>query len=172
MPWRPPHSLPDEFSWFGAMSPRLPARVVGSLTERSARDYLVQALARQLYSDFYLRGRAEPTRLEGRCPTTVRHRFTASLAAAGRSADFVDDGWRVCAINGDTVVVVKHGLELTVRSRELVSLGQAAPDALVSLRIRSKMPRISPGFHTICGERPLRLKLFSPPIALVLEPQP
>ena len=34
------------------------------------------------------------------------------------------------------------------------------------------MPRISPGFHTICGERPLRLKLFSPPIALVLKYTP
>jgi hypothetical protein len=148
------------------MSPQLPARVVGGLTERSARDYLVQALARQLYSDFYLRGRAQPTRLEGRCSTTVRHRFTVSLAAAARSVDFVDDGWRVCAVNGDIVVVAKHGLELTVHSRELVGLEQAASDALVSLRIPSKMPRISPGFYTICGERPLRPSSSAPLLRL------
>ena len=116
---------PVRYSWFGAMSPRLPARVARTLSPAAARRYLVHLLAGQLYGDFYRRGRPEPSRLSLRGPAASPREFEASLSAANCGRGFLDEGWQVLGSDERGVIVAKNGLELTVDGAKLTPAGTA-----------------------------------------------
>lgn len=150
---------PTRYSWFGRMSPRLPARVAQTLSPSAARDYLVHLLAAQLYSDFYRRGRAEPPRWSVRGAAASRREFEAALSAANCGRGFLDDGWRVRGSDERGLIVGKNGLELTIDGAKLTGTGTAAGvpavGKLVTMRLPKELFAISPGFYLVCGNRPV-----------------
>jgi HopA1 effector protein family len=156
------------YSWFGRMSPRLPARIVGGLTVRAARDYLVHTLAGQLYGDFYLRGRAEPAQWSVPGPASARRAFEAALSSANSGQGYLQDGWEVQAVAGPVVVVSRGDLELRVVREELVTPDGDPPRAgqRVRLRMPKELLRIAPGFYTACGDLPLESTAADPPVRL------
>ena len=167
------------YSWFGRMSPRLPARVLKSLTARTAREYLVHTLANQLYADFYIVGGAEPAQWDIPGPTGRRSDFEAALSAANCGHGYDDAGWRVVADHGTHVTVGQAGFELTtyrpelyVRSTAKEDVARAftvavGPDPLpagmdVFVRMPKEMKSIAPGFYTACGDVPPRTETHGP----------
>jgi hypothetical protein len=144
---------PARYSWFGAMSPAVPARVLRALSAKATRGYLVQLLAGQLYSDFYMRGRAEPRRGGGISGAAGRRRLASALSAANCGQGFLDGGWQVVATDERGVRVVKHGLELTVGAADFV--GTEGDADRVAVRLPKELPAISPGFHMVCGDHPI-----------------
>jgi len=145
------------YSWFGRTSPRLPPRITSALTPRTARDYLVHILAAQLYSDFYLRGGAEPARWPIPSSPTTRRAFELELSRANQGHGYRDDRWRLRALDGDRVVVTQGGLELTVSRSELLetSNGDMSVGSPAVLLMPKELFRIAPGFYTACGDEPL-----------------
>jgi hypothetical protein len=149
---------PVRYSWFGAMSPRLPVRVARTLSPPAARRYLVHLLAGQLYGDFYRRGKAEPPRWSVRGPAAGSREFEAALSAANCGRGYLDEAWQVRGSDERGVIVAKNGLELTVDGARLARPGTAAgvPAAgdLGALRLPKELFAISPGFYVACADRP------------------
>ena len=52
---------PTTYAWFDRESPALAPRIVRAMATRTARDYLLYTLQRQLYADFYCQGFPTPT---------------------------------------------------------------------------------------------------------------
>jgi hypothetical protein len=150
---------PVRYSWFGGMSPRLPARVARTLSPAAARRYLVHLLAGQLYGDFYRRGGAEPPRWSVRGPAAGPREFEAALSAANCGRGFLDEAWQVRGRDERGVIVAKNGLELTVDGARLAPAGTAAGGPavgeLTALRLPKELLAISPGFYVACADRPV-----------------
>lgn len=148
---------PVRYSWFGGMSPRLPARVARTLSPAAARRYLVHLLAGQLYGDFYRRGRAEPPRWSVRGSAVSPREFEASLSAANCGRGFLDEAWQVLGSDERGVIVAKNGLELTVDGAKLTPAGTAtgvpADGELAAMRLPKELFAISPGFYVACADR-------------------
>jgi hypothetical protein len=85
--------------------------------------------------------------------------LAADLSAANCGQGFLDGDWQVVGTDERGVRVVKHGLELTVKAAEVVRSGRGtdAPDngEQVAVQLPKEMPAISPGFHMVCGNRPI-----------------
>src|SRR5262249_54132982 len=73
--------------------------------------------------------------------------------------------------------VVKNGLELTVRPDELArpdradrartgNAGGAGDGDRVAVRLPKELPAISPGFHMVCGDRPMDAAAGAPLLRL------
>lgn len=150
---------PVRYSWFGGMSPRLPARIARALSPAAARRYLMHLLAGQLYGDFYRCGRAEPPRWNVRGPAASPREFEAALSAANCGRGFLDEAWQVRGNDERGVIVVKNGLELTVDGATLTRAGTAAGVSgvgeLAALRLPKELFAISPGFYVACADRPI-----------------
>lgn len=156
------------YSWFGRMSPRLPPRIMSALTPRTARDYLIETLAGQLYGDFYLRGRAETAQLTVRSSATNRHTFERALSAANRGRGYRDNRWQLQALDGARAIVTQGALELTVSRSELLDAGNGnlAVGSPTALRMPKELLRIAPGFYTACGDKPLDVVRTQPLLRL------
>src|SRR5580658_4934408 len=105
---------PVGYSWFSKDSPPFPARLVRSITSRSARTLLLFQLQDQLYKDFYCKGGAGPASDdETPLPAVETMEFVAGLAAACRAVGYSENnGWRVSSVNKDRVLVRRGGLEV------------------------------------------------------------
>ena len=144
---------PARYSWFGHLSPKLPPRIARAMSRPAVQDYLVLLLAGQLYRDFYRRGRAEPPRWSMRASGADKRQFQSALSAANCGQGHLDPGWQVLRRDGLGMVVERNGLELTVDATEVT--GPAGGP--VALRLPKESAVLSPGFHLVYGDNPLRL---------------
>lgn len=161
---------PTRYTWFGQISPPLPARTARALAPSAARAYLIHLLAGQLYSDFYRRGQAEPARRNTRGQAASRREFEAALSAANCGQGYSDDGWRVRGADERGVRVAKNGLELTVGATDLAGAGTVTGATTVGepavLRLPKELFELSPGFYLACSDRPIALAQGRPVIRL------
>jgi hypothetical protein len=161
---------PARYTWFGQISPPLPARTARALSPHAAREYLIHLLASQLYSDFYRRGRAEPASRNSRRPAASRRQFEAALSGANCGQGYADDGWRVRGLDERGVLVAKDGLELTVDATELAGpaagTGPLAAGQPVVMRLPKELFEISPGFYLACGDRQMAFGRSRPVVRL------
>jgi hypothetical protein len=138
------------FSWLGVPSPRLPNRTMGSLTEKTARSYLVYSLSTRLYNDFFTRGAVEPGRWEPPSSIVSRGPLIEEMSQANAGAGYWEEGWMIRACREQDAVVVKNGLELTVRASSLLSRPRVGEP--VSVRFPKEFRAVSPGFYMACGD--------------------
>lgn len=140
---------PVTYSWFGRALPRLPSRVVRAMTPRTARSYLLHSLASELYSSFYLPGRALAVRREADSPAMGTAPFIDALSAANAGGGCWESGWEVRALAAEEVVVRRRGLDLWVRRADCRVPGGAAlaPGTQVDVRFPNELRGISPGFY-------------------------
>jgi hypothetical protein len=104
---------PTCFSWFGKRSPQISSAFRRALTIKTGRNYLLFNLQLRLYSDFYCRGFAAPSRRESAgFPAGGSPPFIEALSAANSGKGYSEQGWAVRAIEGSQVVLGKEGLEL------------------------------------------------------------
>jgi hypothetical protein len=146
---------PARFTWFGVMSPRPAPRAARSLSPRALRDHLVNQLSGRLYADFYQHGRAGPSRWPVNRASVSQRDFEAALSAANCGQGFLDGGWQVRGTDEYGVMVVKNGLEMTVKAGELTRAEGTGPPAAgewCELRLPKELFGISPGFYMVCGD--------------------
>jgi HopA1 effector protein family len=146
------------YSWFGKRSLQLPATIKRALTPETARNYLLYSLQSQLYSDFYCRGFAAPTKQEAIViPRRGMTPFVEALSAANCGGGYWEDNWEVCMIGEGEMVVYKGGLELWVRPEDcLVPDGTTVVRGTrLSLHFPKEFLGISPGFYMILSDKQL-----------------
>jgi hypothetical protein len=150
---------PTTYAWFDHESPPLAPRVVRSMTPRTARNYLLYTLQRQLYADFYCQGFPTPAEEEdlpvfplGTTP------FLRSLSLANAGTGCREDNWEVRAVEENVLLARKDGLDVWAwKTHCLIS----PDDSLeVGTRIGLCLPKeflnMSPGFYTALGNQELR----------------
>ena len=151
---------PTAYSWFGKLSIRLPAKLRRTLTPQDARNYLLYDLTSRLYSDFYVRGVATPSKREaGHILQTGLTPFVAELSAANAGNGYWENGWQVRAVENGTIGVFRNDLMVWVRPGESL-LEQAdliAPDMPVHLRFPKEFLDMSPGFYMVLSDKPLNM---------------
>lgn len=146
---------PTTFSWFGKRSSPLPPATRRAMTPKTARGYLLFSLQSQLYNHFYCRGFAAPAeRIVTGCSALSVTPFVEALSAANCGSGSWEDGWEVCAIQEDGLVVRRAGLELRASPRAcLAPRGVSiAPGGRVMLRFPKELRSMSPGFYVALGD--------------------
>jgi class II lanthipeptide synthase len=147
------------YSWFGQRNPLLPKAIRATIGPQDAREYILYALQQQLYHYFYCPGTAVPARN----PTVVGHRltwwteFVGDLSAANNGTGSLEPGWRVHTIEGDHIVVERHGLHLWMKPDEvwLTHDSRPEPGVAASIRLPKELLRRSPGFYLALGNEGL-----------------
>jgi hypothetical protein len=145
---------PTTFSWFGELSPAIPRRLQGRLTERTARAHLVYTLRSKLYEDFYMRGGACPSRWTSPISTADRAPMRAALSAANTGTGCWESGWSVSQAENGRIAVARGGLELWVGAGDCRGASRAA-GAAVEVRLPAEAFGLSPGFYLASGTREL-----------------
>src|SRR5262249_54521831 len=87
---------PTTYAWFDRESPALAPRIVRAMSTRTARDYLLYTLQRQLYADFYCQGFPIPTEEED-VPAFPQGTtsFLRSLSSANAGTGCREGNWEV-----------------------------------------------------------------------------
>jgi hypothetical protein len=138
------------FSWFGKRSPQSSSSIRRALTVETGRNYLVYNLQLRLYSDFYCRGFAAPSRRESdSLPAFGSTSFIEALSAANSGKGYWEQGWAVRAIEKDHTVIGKEDLEIWGTPEDCLVPGGAPiiPGTLLSLRFPKESLNVSPGFY-------------------------
>jgi HopA1 effector protein family len=150
---------PTSYSWFGRPNPPLPRTIRKAINPSMARAYLLYVLQLELYNHLYCPGAATPAdKVESgwrRSPMPTP--FLASLSAANTGVGSREPGWRVHSIEGDHVVVERHGLRLWMEPDEICPLDGIRPEPGVPLTIRlpKELLKLSPGFYVALGDEGL-----------------
>jgi hypothetical protein len=143
------------FSWFGRRSIRLSARTRAALSAKDRRRFLVASLQDQLYVSFYCEGTASPQKEEG--PETAGlgdPDFLKQLSTANRGKDHLDRGWIVRAVDGESVVVLKNGLELRAPSHKCAADFPIREGVQIAISCPKEFLSMSPGFYMAVADRP------------------
>jgi hypothetical protein len=158
------------YSWFGQRNPLLPKVIRTAIGSQDAREYILYALQQQLYSYLYCPGAAVPARN----PTVGGHRlpwgteFVGDLSAANNGTGSLEPDWRVHKIDGDHIVVERHGLHLWMKPGEVCLTHDSRPEpgAAASIRLPKELMRRSPGFYLALGNEGLPPRRTDPLIRL------
>ncbi|HEY7782090.1 MAG TPA: T3SS effector HopA1 family protein, partial [Ktedonobacterales bacterium] len=146
---------PTSYSWFGAPSPPLAAKVRRALSTAADHEYLHVMLRSQLYTDCFCRGAASPPAagVVG-LPAVEMAAFVEALSAANDGRGRWEDGWEVLAIGDGGVAVRKDGLEVWARREDCRAAGTGAMalGARVCLRLPRESPARSPGYYVALGD--------------------
>jgi hypothetical protein len=150
---------PTMYTWFGRAIPPLAPHVLRSMTSRTARDYLLYNLQRQLYKDFYCQGYPAPAEYEDEDPAGIPMGMTPFLqvlsqANAGRGC--YEEGWEVVAVEACAVLARKNGLNVWAWTTEcVVPPGGLDTGAQIGLRLPNEFLNLLPGFYMALGDREL-----------------
>jgi len=141
---------PAAFLWFGrrfAVPP--PERCA------DARERLVDAIARRLHEDFDGAGVPRP---QGRRPATSPDDggdFVRALSQANCGRGAWQAGWRVAAVDGDTIAVVRpDGLRLLAPAEDCRVEGAIGAGAQADVRVPKELTGFSPGVYVALGDTP------------------
>jgi hypothetical protein len=150
---------PTTYAWFDRESPALAPRIVRAMATRTARDYLLYTLQRQLYADFYCQGFPTPTEEEdvpafpqGTTP------FLRSLSSANAGTGCREGNWEVRVVEEHALLARKDGLNVWAGKTHC----QISPDdsldvgTRVGLCLPKEFLNMSPGFYMALGDRELR----------------
>jgi HopA1 effector protein family len=146
---------PSTYSWFGREPSRLPSRIRGAMTARTARSYLLYQLQSQLYVDFYTRGSfVKPTSSESGITSDV-FTFIEELSAANSGRGSWQNGWEVASAQGDEVTVRRNGLVLWVRLEDCLfeKSNSIERGTTVGIRMPKELRSISPGYYMALSNR-------------------
>jgi hypothetical protein len=147
---------PTSYSWFGRRNPPLPRAIGQAINPDEARAYLLNVLQLELYNHLYCPGAATPAdKAESggrRSPTPTP--LLAALSEANTGMGSREPGWRVHAIEGDQIVVERHGLHLWVELDEvcLTDGTRPEPGAPLTIRFPKELRKLSPGFYIALGD--------------------
>jgi hypothetical protein len=144
---------PASFAWFGTESRPLPGALRAALPPSAVREHLVGTLERELYRSFYTQGRPVPVGPHRSDPAIADPPFVDALSRANTGAGGWEPGWRVEAIERETVLVARDGL--SVRARVADCRAASRPPEVgehVSVRRPKELARASPGFYTALGD--------------------
>jgi hypothetical protein len=145
----------SSYAWFGSPSRPLPRAVLAALPAAAVRQYLIDALERELYRSFYREGGPVPTRPDRGVPAGCDPAFVQALSGANVGSGGWESGWRVEAVNRGDVQVERDGLHVRVRASDC--RGSCQVGALVGLRRPKELRASSPGFYLALGDAALRL---------------
>jgi hypothetical protein len=144
---------PTSYSWFGARSPRLPRAVLTAVAPATARQYLVDALQRELYRSFYTQGTPMPARSDLGVPARADRAFVQALSRANTGSGGWDHGWRVERVEQGTAQVERGGLLVRVRVSDCRATGgRCTAGVPVSLRRPKEFAASAPGFYIALGD--------------------
>ncbi len=144
-----------QFTWFGVASDALSPPVRQAITPETIQRFLRHELQQTLYSQFYTKGTPSPYAEEdGWAPEDAS--FVATLAAANRNKDTLENGWTAREFRDCRIVIDRRGLSLEVPPEVCVPpveepLTSPIP---VSLRAPSARPNLSPGYYVVLGNVP------------------
>jgi hypothetical protein len=144
---------PAAYAWFGRPSRALPPDVLAAAAPGSARASLVAALERELYRSFYTQGRPLPASPE-RTAARPDAAFTRALWEANAGAGGWQPGWRLDAWDGRHGTASRDGLAVRIGVQDCrAEDGPLVRGAGVEVRRPKALLGLSPGFHTILGDR-------------------
>jgi hypothetical protein len=144
---------PTSYSWFGARSPRLPRAVLTALAPATARQYLVDALQRELYRSFYTQGTPMPARSDRGVPARADRAFVEALSRANAGAGGWDPGWRVERVEHGMAQVERGGLLIRARVTDCRAAGgRCTAGVTVSVRRPKELAAGAPGFYIALGD--------------------
>jgi HopA1 effector protein family len=142
----------SSYSWFGRRSRPLPTEVISSASPHAVREYLTEALERELYRSFYTQGKPVPWVRRGAAgrPDLA---FVAALSFANAGAGGWAEGWRVVSVERGIVVVEKDGLRVRAQASDCRTADElCTPGAQVSVRRPKELTASSPGYYTALGD--------------------
>jgi hypothetical protein len=143
----------SSYSWFGRGSRPLPPEVSSEASPDAVREYLTEALQRELYRSFYTQGKPVPWVPGRTVAARPDHAFVAALSRANAGAGGWDAGWRVERARRATVLVEKDGLRVRARAVDCRATGGSCRSgAPVSVRRPKELAAASPGFYTALGD--------------------
>jgi HopA1 effector protein family len=149
---------PTSFAWFGTGSPPLPRAVAAALPPAESRQYLIDALQRELYRSFYSPGRPVPARPGRGVPARPDQAFVEALSRANTGAGGWEQGWRVETVEGEIVGVARNGLHVRARASDCRAAGGPCKAGTpVSVRRPKELRASSPGYYTALGDASLAL---------------
>jgi hypothetical protein len=143
---------PTSYAWFGHSSRLLSPAVTSAFAPGTAREYLITLLEDELYRSFYSQGGPLP-----HCPTETSPArpdpgFVAALSAANSGCGGWQGGWRVEAVEGLYLQIVRDGLRVRVPASECrPACGERTP-VRVSVRRPKEDRAVSPGFYVALGD--------------------
>jgi hypothetical protein len=156
---------PTTFSWFGRNSPLLAANIRRALDANTARSYLLYNLQARLYTDFYCRGGATPSKVEmGSHPLSGITPFVERLSSANTGSGQWADGWEVQAVEGGEVVASKGGVSVWARPGDCRASGgeHLSRGVAMDLRLPPGLVAISPGYYMALSNNRLRGEAAEP----------
>jgi hypothetical protein len=144
---------PTSYAWFGSRSRPLPRALRATLPPDAVREYLVQALQRELYRSFYTQGRPVPVSPHRSDPAIADPTFVAALSGANAGAGGWESGWHAEAVERETALVVRDGLSVRAPVSECrAASGPPAAGERVELRRPKERAPGSQGFYTVLGD--------------------
>ena len=121
------------------------------MTARTARHYLLSQLQNQLYSEFYIRGKASPKLWNDEDERSAGTDFIDSHQQRMPEAAARETGWEVIDIVADEFAVRRHRLTLWVTRGDLETIDDrpvSLAGAMVKLPMSKEMCSVSPGYYT------------------------
>ncbi len=136
---------PAAFLWFGR---RFAAQPEGRPAE--PRDLLVGAIAQRLHESFHGAGVPRPSDRGPVTPADDGGDFARALSQANCGRGAWQAGWRVAAVDGDTIAVVRpDGLRLLAPAEDCRVEGVHA-----DVRVSKELTGLSPGAYVALGDTP------------------
>jgi hypothetical protein len=154
---------PAAFLWFGRRFTASPPRIADGRESRGdarepsadAHELLVDAIALRLHEDFYGVGVPRPQRQGPFTPADEGGDFVRALSQANCGRGAWQAGWRVAAVDGDTIAVARpDGLRLFAPAEDCRverAIGAGAP---VDVRVPKELTGFSPGVYVALGDTP------------------
>jgi hypothetical protein len=144
---------PTSYAWFGSGSRPLPRELRAALPTSAVREYLVEALQRELYRSFYTQGRPMPVGPHRFDPAIADPAFVDALSRANTGAGGWESGWHVEAIERETALVARDGLSVRAHVSDCrAASGPPATGEPVSLRRPKELGSGPHGFYTVLGD--------------------
>ncbi|MDQ2775705.1 MAG: T3SS effector HopA1 family protein [Acidobacteriota bacterium] len=125
------------------------------MTARTARNYLLNQLQNQLYTEFYIRGKASSRLWNDEIEMTRGTDFVDTLSAANAGSGCRESGWEVVEATADEVAIRRNRLTLWVTRADLEAPGSQAISCGADLKLRmpKELRSISPGYYLALGDR-------------------
>jgi hypothetical protein len=143
---------PTSYAWFGHASRPLPLAVRSALSAGAAREFLIAGLAEELYRSFYSPGAPVPHRPRERSSARSDPGFVNALSAANGGSGGWQPGWRVEAVEGPTLQLVRNQLGVRAGASECRWAGGDGRPAHVSVRRPKEHRAASPGHYIAVGD--------------------
>jgi hypothetical protein len=150
---------PGAFLWFGRRV-AVPAAAVRAATDAAlARELLVDAIGQRLHAGFFGAAQPRPRRGAAATPPDDGGAFARALSQANCGRGTWQSGWRVTAVDGDTVAVVRpDGLRLLAPADDCriadtnADAGPAGAGACAAVRVAKERTGLRPGVYIACGD--------------------